>query len=51
MDWKAFGLGACVAALSGALHYAEVLPSPYGAMASAILAVVTLFMTTPRGDK
>ena len=46
-DWKAFGLGALVAAISGALTYAEVLPAPYGALAGAALTLLAVFMKRP----
>lgn len=50
MNWNAFWLGAGLAAVTGALQYASVLPSPWGAMASAALTMLAVFMHRPNGS-
>lgn len=47
VDWRSFLLGASLAALAAILQAATVLPSPWGALASAALVLVTTFLRSP----
>lgn len=43
MEWKKFYMGLALAALCGALTYAQALPQPYGAIAASMLTILAHF--------
>ncbi len=47
MNWTSFGIGAGLAALAGALHYAAALPAPYGAIATTVAVMLAAYMKSP----
>lgn len=51
MNYKALAIGVGLAALTGALQYMQVLPAPWGAIASAALVVLANFAPSPKGAR